>query len=144
MGAGLVSLRRPKTTRNDWSHVSRAWPRLRLFALEVHDLDLSCHNGFNLKIPNTDEESSFVVRTLERAAVSRPYSGPDVSEQLRSILRPPSQLGGHILQQTSPLFPKPNTALGSLLESAQVLLQFYRNTRLHLPTWTVSRLRQTL
>jgi hypothetical protein len=82
-----------------------------------------------LTVSDTDPESATITRALEQS--DRPYQAStlDIPEQLRSLLRPPPRIGGRVLLRSSPLFPKPTTALGALVDSVQVFLHFYTQHR---------------
>ena len=54
----------------------------------------------------------------------------DEGEERRTILRDPPLAAGTFLPRDSALFPKPTSALGALLDSAQVLVQFYSKHRI--------------
>jgi hypothetical protein len=82
-----------------------------------------------LTVSDTDPESATIIRALEQSDRLDQASTPDIPEQLRSLLRPPPRMGGRVLPRSSPLFPKPTTALGALVDSAQVLLHFYTQHR---------------
>jgi hypothetical protein len=78
-----------------------------------------------LRVPDTDEETANIVQFLKPGQRGDQTSEADPGEKRRSVLLPMPIVAGTYLPRDSSLFPKPNTALGALLESVQVLLQFY-------------------
>lgn len=78
-----------------------------------------------LEIPDKDEESANIVRYLKQGQRPSQIADPNTADKRRSVLLPLPIVAGTYLPRDSPLFPGSGTALGALLNSVQVLLQFY-------------------
>ena len=75
-----------------------------------------------VKVPDTDPENQNIIRALEEGR-ALPRTAAD--KDRRFWQQPLPVNAGWFLLPDSPAFPKPNTALRSLLDSVQILLQFH-------------------